>query len=165
MGTWDRGLELEEVLGLLRERLKAAQDFEYSYLAVLLTQATNGCRIGEALTAVVAFASSGQREQRVKVEKRKDGAERLVIVPAEIAGGRLGVSGLKAANVKMYARRKLGINTHSLRYAWITAQAKGNVNPAIIASITGHKNLNMLMHYIQKKQGEEYLRQQLQGVF
>ncbi|MBC7113219.1 MAG: hypothetical protein H5T34_04265 [Candidatus Methanomethyliales bacterium] len=162
MGTWDKGLKLEEVLELLRERLKAAQDFEYSYLAVLLTQAMNGCRIGEALTAIVAFANSGQREQRIKVEKRKDGAERLVIIPAEITRERLEVQGLKIANVKMYAKRKLGINTHSIRYAWITSQAIKNVNPAIIASITGHKNLNMLIHYIQKKQGEEYLRQLLQ---
>ncbi|MGB9881065.1 MAG: tyrosine-type recombinase/integrase [Anaerolineae bacterium] len=163
VGTWDKGLELEKVLGLLREKLKTSEGAEYSYLAVLITQARNGCRVGEALAGVLAFAESGAREQRVRIEKRKDGAERLVIIPAEVERERLDKQSLRLASVKMYAKRKLGINTHSLRYAWITAQAKDNVNPAIIASITGHKNLNMLMHYIQKKQGEECLRAQLQS--
>lgn len=158
MGTWDRGLDLEEVLGLLREKLKSSEGAEYSYLAVLITQARNGCRVGEALAGVLAFAESGAREQRVRVEKRKDGAERLIIIPPEVQREKLEPQSLRLASVKMYTQRKLGINTHSLRYAWITAQAKDNVNPAIIASITGHKNLNMLMHYIQKKQGEERLR-------
>ncbi|MCQ5374559.1 MAG: hypothetical protein NO515_06040 [Candidatus Methanomethylicia archaeon] len=160
MGTWDRGLALEDVLSLLRERLASADEREYSYLAVLLTQALNGCRVGEALTAVKAFFESGQREQHVRVEKRKDGAERLIIIPAEISRERIKPD-LKLANVKMYAIRRLKINTHSLRYAWITSQVKNNVNPGMIAAITGHKNLNMLMHYIQKKQGEEHLRRQL----
>lgn len=162
MGTWDRGLELEGVLDLLREKIKSAEGAKYSYLAVLLTQAANGCRVGEALTAMQKFISTGQREQRIRVEKRKDGAERLVIIPAEVERERLDPQILKLYNVKMYAKRKLGINTHSLRYAWITAQVKNNVNPGMIAAITGHKNLNMLMHYIQKKQGEELLRRQLQ---
>lgn len=157
MGSWDKGIDLEEALTLLREKLKSASGSEYSYLSVLLTQAMNGCRIGEALDAVMRFKETGRREQKVKVEKRKDGVERLIIVPSEVECEKI-TSGLKLANVKMYAKRKLKINTHSLRYAWVTAQAKHNVNPAIIASITGHKNLNMLMHYIQKKQGEEHLR-------
>ncbi len=161
MGTWDMGLELGNILDLLRERMKSAEGAEYAYLVVLLVQAANGCRVGEALSAVVSYARTGQREQKVRVEKRKDGAERLVIIPAEVERERLDPQSLKLYNVKMYAKRKLGINTHSLRYAWITAQVKNNVNPGMIAAITGHKNLNMLMHYIQKKQGEEYLRQSL----
>lgn len=164
MGTWDRGLELEGILGLLREKLKSSDGAEYSYLAVLLTQAANVCRVGEALSAVASYARTGQREQKVRVEKRKDGVERLVIIPADVAREKLELQSFKLASVKMYAKRKLGINTHSLRYAWITAQVKNNVNPGIIAAITGHKNLNMLMHYIQKKQGEEYLRQMTRGV-
>jgi integrase len=166
MGTWDKGLELEEVISKLKEELSRAEGAEYTYLAVLLTQACNGCRVGEAFSAVQDFARTGQRELRVKVEKRKDGAERLIIIPPEIEMGRIDFT-VKLAAIKMYAIRKLKINTHSLRYAWITSQVKNNVNPGIIAAITGHKNLNMLMHYIQKKQGEEHLRRQLrmtQGV-
>lgn len=161
MGTWDRGLDLEQAVNLLRGRLKSEDPSEHSYAAVLLTQAANGCRVGEALAAIEGFAKTGIREQRVRVEKRKDGAERLIIIPGEIEREKI-IPGLKLANVKMYAQRKLKINTHSLRYAWITAQARNNVNPAIIASITGHKNLSMLLHYIQKKQGEEYLRNLMQ---
>lgn len=157
MGTWDKGLDLNGILVLLREKLKSSTEAEYSYAAVLFTQALNGCRVGEALDAVNKFRSTGLREQKVRVEKRKDGTERLVIVPNEVERERI-IPDLKPANVKMYARRKLKINTHSLRYAWITAQARNNISPAIIASITGHKNLSMLLHYIQKKQGEEYLR-------
>ncbi|MEM3675070.1 MAG: hypothetical protein QXG08_06325 [Candidatus Methanomethyliaceae archaeon] len=160
MGTWDKGLDLEETLQLLQEKLKMADGAEYTYLAVLVTQAINGSRVGEALEAMQKFIDTGEMEQRVKVEKRKDGAERLIIVPSQIERGRLDRGALDLARIKVYANRKLKINTHSLRYAWITSQVKKNVNPGIIASITGHKNLNMLIHYIQKKQGEEYLRQQ-----
>jgi integrase len=166
MGTWDKGLELEQVISKLKEELSRAEGAEYTYLAVLLTQSLNGCRVGEAFSAVQDFAKTGQRELRVKVEKRKDGAERLIIIPPEVQRAKIDLN-VKLANVKMYAIRKLKINTHSLRYAWITYQVKNNVNPGMIAAITGHKNLNMLMHYIQKKQGEEYLRRQLrmtQGV-
>jgi len=163
MGTWDKGLELESIVAKLKEGLGKAEGAEYTYLAVLLTQACNGCRVGEAFLAVQDFAKTGQRELRVRVEKRKDGAERLIIIPSEIERGRIDFTA-KLAAIKMYAIRKLNINTHSLRYAWITSQVKNNVNPGLIAAITGHKNLNMLMHYIQKKQGEEYLRRQL-GIF
>jgi len=162
MGTWDKGLELESVVARLREGLGKAEGAEYTYLAVLLTQACNGCRVGEAFSAVQGFAKTGQRELRVKVEKRKDGAERLIIIPSEIERGKIDFT-VKLAAIKMYAIRNLNINTHSLRYAWITSQVKNNVNPGLIAAITGHKNLNMLMHYIQKKQGEEHLRRQLQA--
>ncbi len=159
MGTWDKGLELGSIIPTLKEELGKAERSEYTYLAVLLTQALNGCRVGEALAAIQDFAKTGQRELRVRIEKRKDGAERLIIIP-EVEREKIDPC-VKLAAIKMYAIRKLKINTHSLRYAWITSQAKGNVNPAIIASITGHKNLNMLMRYIQKKQGEEYLRRQI----
>lgn len=161
MGTWDKGLDLGSTVARLKERLNKAEGSEYTYLAVLLTQACNGCRVGEALASIKDFAKTGQRELRVRIEKRKDGAERLIIIPVVVEREKVD-PGVKLAAVKMYAIRRLKINTHSLRYAWITSQAKENVNPAIIASITGHKNLNMLMHYIQKKQGEEYLRRQLQ---
>ncbi|MEM2079409.1 MAG: integrase [Candidatus Bathyarchaeia archaeon] len=160
MGTWDKGLDLEETLQLLQEKLKIADGAEYTYLAVLFTQAINGSRVGEALTAVQNFVETDQREQRVRIEKRKDGAERLIIIPSIIERSRLTPEALSLPRIKQYARRKLRINTHSLRYAWITAQVKKNINPGIIASITGHKNLNMLINYIQKKQAEEYLRQQ-----
>lgn len=161
MGTWDKGLELEGILDLLRERIKSAEGAEYSYLAVLLTQASNGCRVGEAIEALKQFEATGNREARVTVEKRRDKAERLIVIPQQIDRALIVKEDLVKSRVKMYAKRKLGINTHSLRYAWITAQVKNNVNPGMIAAITGHKNLNMLMHYIQKKQGEEYLRQSL----
>lgn len=161
MGTWDKGLEHGKILGLLKEKLKSADGPEYSYAAVLFVQAANGCRVGEALSAVVSYANTGQRELKVRVEKRKDGAERLVIIPAEVEREKLNPQNLKLYNIKMYAQRKLKINTHSLRYAWITAQARNRVSPAIIAAVTGHKNLNMLMHYIQKKEGEEHLRRLL----
>jgi len=161
MRTWDRGVQLQQTIGLLQAKLRDATNPEYTYLAVLLTQAINGCRVGEAIEAIKKYAETGSHEQRVRVEKRRDEAERLVIIPSDVSKS-LDSSALDKARVKMYAKRKLGINTHSLRYAWITAQAQNNVNPAIIAAITGHKNLNILMHYIQKKQGEEYLRQLIQ---
>jgi len=53
--------------------------------------------------------------------------------------------------------RRLGINAHSLRYAFITYMLRKGVSPSIIVAITGHKNLNMILKYTEKKAAESIL--------
>ncbi len=59
--------------------------------------------------------------------------------------------------VKSYAHRH-GLNTHSLRYAFITYLAKKGYDALTISKITGHKQLNHLITYLQSKRAEEVLR-------
>jgi site-specific recombinase XerD len=53
----------------------------------------------------------------------------------------------------------LNINTHSLRYAYITYLLRQNVNPAIVSKIIKHSRLDTLLHYVQEKVGESVLRE------
>ena len=63
------------------------------------------------------------------------------------------------ANVNKYLHRKLGINCHSLRYAFITYMLKKGVSPSIVAAITRHKNLNMILKYTERKEAEKTLEE------
>jgi integrase len=60
--------------------------------------------------------------------------------------------------VKVYAKKVLGINTHSLRYARITHMLRNSISPSIVAKITGHKKLDYILTYTQIKTVEEALK-------
>ena len=53
---------------------------------VLLVQLRNGARIGEAIEAVKEFCESNGRavSVRVRIEKRKEGDTRLMVLPEEL---------------------------------------------------------------------------------
>lgn len=166
MPGWDKQIDYETVRRRLDSELawrsKNTEDVRnrraVANLCVLYTQLENGCRVGEAVSAVREWASTGATELRVKVEKRRDNYYRLVIIPTYIRGLKINPLDVRYGAVKTYAFR-LGFNTHSLRYAFITRLAQKGVNPAVLAKITGHKNLNMLLHYLQKSAGEKVLRE------
>ncbi|MCS7102249.1 MAG: hypothetical protein NZ992_00010 [Candidatus Korarchaeum sp.] len=136
-------------------------------LATLLVALTNGCRVGEAVEAIKGFLRDGNREQYVAVEKRKaDRSTRLVVIPSVIASSDLPIlreqyesEGLRKEGVKSWASKRLGVNCHALRHAFIMKQVvEENKNPALVASMISWKNLSSLMAYIDKSQGEEELR-------
>jgi len=131
-------------------------------LCVLLTQLDNAARVSEAHEAVSIFARTGQREVEVRVRKqKKDPDVRLVIIPPEVK--REDVRELPSVDAcRMYAFR-LGINTHSLRYARITDLALKKVQPQIIARITHHRKLDMLIKYTQEVAAREILRREILG--
>jgi len=54
------------------------------YDVVLLIQLRNGSRVGEAVEATVRFCASGQDLVLVRVEKHKDGDQRLMVLPEEL---------------------------------------------------------------------------------
>ena len=135
---------------------------------VLLVQLRNGSRIGEAIEATKAFCGTKAASVRVRIEKHKEGDQRLMVLPEELRGkeGRelLAQACLRLAKVKnpksavkVYCKATYGFNTHSLRYAYITYLLSKGVNPSLVAKITGHKNLSYILHYTQLKTAEDIL--------
>ncbi|RLF14487.1 MAG: integrase [Thermoprotei archaeon] len=170
--AWDRGLDYERAR---RELLKIVRDREAkgvrgltrrAYAAVLLIQLTNGLRVAEACEAALKWASTGGREVKVRVLKRKDVYERLVVIPKELGGEeRRLVAALSgedpkrlAAKVKVFCKRALGYNTHALRYAFITHLARRGYPAQLIAKLTGHRKLDYILHYTEKAAAEDVLR-------
>lgn len=166
---WDRGLDYKkvyrELLRRLKEHLGRRAYTSFCYAAILLIQLRNGSRISEALEATRKFVEEGSRKVKVRVRKRGDGYERLMIMPEELKPQDLCIcldvlneDGAKVLNrIKVYAKKVLNINTHSLRYAYITYLLKQGVSPAIVAKITGHKKLDYILTYTQVRTAEEAL--------
>jgi len=59
-----------------------------------------------------------------------------------------------AKRLKMECLRLVGVNTHTLRYAYITYLIRKGYNPSLIAKITHHSNLNYILTYTQRRQAE-----------
>jgi integrase len=138
------------------------------YDVVLLVQLRNGSRVGEAVEATVRFCKAGQDQVLVRVEKHRDGDQRLMALPEELRSseGRqllseacAALSALRnpKAAVKVYCRRAYGFNTHSLRYAFVSYLLKKGVSPSIVAKITGHRSLDHILHYTEVRLAEEVL--------
>jgi len=62
----------------------------------------------------------------------------------------------------MFAQ-SIGLNTHTLRYARITHMARVGIHPAVIGRVTEHRNLNLLIRYIQKEEARRTLRRLIFG--
>jgi len=60
-------------------------------------------------------------------------------------------------NLKKRCEKLLGVNTHTLRYAYITYLLEKGYSPSLIAKITHHSNLNFILKYTQQKQAERIL--------
>jgi integrase len=168
MFRWDKAGDkytFERMLEILKAKMeKSRNDKEYTYWAILLVQLINGARIGEAVTAFLEFAKTGKRELRVRVEKQKAENLRLIVIPDIIKYDRVAwLEKEKARRLKprviMWLRNKMRLNTHSLRYLFVSYLARKGVSAQEIAKITGHKNLNHILHYTRKIEAEERLRQ------
>ena len=155
------------------------------YTAVLLTQLVNGSRVMEALEALIKFYETGEKEVDVRVEKSRKERYRTMVIPGVISEKDLkavayylerlreefyqmkNAEGAKrqelrrkiASKISHFARKHFGINTHSLRYAFITHMAKKGVSPQIIARITRHTRLDMLITYTQEQIAKDLLRE------
>jgi len=132
----------------------------------LLIQLRNGARVSEAIEALKKFIETGERKVEVRVRKHKNPEHRLMVLPKELSVKDLipckpileEVSERKLKKrVQLYARKELEINTHSLRYAFITYLLKKGVSPSLIAKITHHRNLNYILTYTQQKTADKIL--------
>ena len=92
-GTWDIGLDYKEAKNLLLKKLEhyrnkkplyQREKIAYAYLLVGLIQLRNGCRVGEAIEGLIKIIKTGDKEVKVRVEKRKDDVKRLIVLPEEL---------------------------------------------------------------------------------
>lgn len=157
-GTWDRGVDFEEAKTEFERILRVETDpVHYSNFATLLIQLVNGSRVSEAVEAFNEFLATGGRELKVRVRKRQQPTteHREIRIPSAVdqRGNQRTVGA-----VKTFANRQ-GINTHSLRYAFISKLGRDGVMPQIIARITHHKKLDMILRYTQQRVADELLEE------
>jgi len=166
---WDRNLDFDTEKYKLESRI---QETKYNrslraFYCIFLVQLVNGAMIGESVAAALQWSDNGKIEQRVQVEKRKDKYIRLIIIPVTVRqqkGMRTEFEKLRTQYVNLantacrIAKERLGYNSHALRYAFINGMAK-KLPPQQIAKLTGHKNLNMILHYTQTREAEQRLRE------
>ncbi|ALG97127.1 integrase [Sulfolobales virus YNP1] len=164
--TWDYSVDFIEAKKVLTNAYKQLYDINLmpyeAYVAILLIQLTNGSRIKEAIRAFKTFAESGQKEFQLQAEKH--GNTRFFVIP-DVVRNRLAYKSILSISdenletrIRMFALKYLNTNTHSLRYALISYLAKNAVDPAIIAKVTGHKDLKYIVRYTQTKDAVEILR-------
>jgi integrase len=162
---WDSGLDFEEAYRRMLGHMLSSRS---PYDVVLLVQLRNGSRVGEAVEATVRFCKSGQDQVLVRVEKHRDGDQRLMVLPEELRSGEgrqllseacAALSALRnpKAAVKVYCRRAYGFNTHGLRYAFVSYLLKKGVSPSIVAKVVGHRSLDHILHYTEVRLAKEVL--------
>lgn len=170
--SWDRGVDYRAAFKVLAKKVKSGEDlYTKCYCSVLLIQLRNGLRISEAVRAFKQFLALRKREVYVKLSKKKTVVERLVVIPKVLLKTDLSdctkiflEDDDKLINricVWTYTHIEVNnkkVNTHSLRYAFITHLLKKGVSPSIIAKITGHSKLDYILTYTQTKAAEEVLK-------
>jgi integrase len=163
---WDKGVDYETMYTrLLRKISSVKSNNTKCYLIIALIQLRNGSRISEAIRAFKEWVRSNKTEIYVKVSKKKKLEERLMIIPNEITHYRLQCVDLLDVDDKVLRERVRAtlyyyfkINTHSLRYSFITYMLRIGVNPALVSKAIRHSRLDTLMHYVQVKEADNMLK-------
>jgi len=160
---WDMGLDYEWARKKLLRALREAHGKERVYISILYIQLVNALRVKEAIRAFQYFLRTRKRE--FEIEAQKGGRLRPVFIPLEIHVREeykwvLEVD-LERMRRRLYwhARRILGVNTHSLRYALVGYLGRKGVAAQVIAKITGHKKLDRIIDYTQEQLAREILRE------
>ena len=179
MTRWDKGVDY--VSAYQRILYHLGRDYERAqrsyrpgrkrvpgccYAAILLIQLKNAARISEAVRAFREYLVTRRAEVQVLVSKKRKKEYRLMVIPQELLEldfsmcmGLLDRPEDSIIDVaKHYARKKLKLNTHSLRYSRITYLLRRGVDSAVIAKITHHSNVNFIRTYTQQKLADEILR-------
>jgi integrase len=164
---WDRGLDYETAYRVILRKINSVKNNTTKcYFTIALIQLRNGSRISEAIRAFKEWVRTSKTEIYVNVSKKKNSELRLMIIPSEISQYRLLCVDLLEVNDKRLRNRVLStlyyylkINTHSLRYAFITYLLRNNINVAIVSKLVKHSKLETLLHYVQSKEAEKVLRE------
>jgi len=169
---WDKGLDYDELKCLIRDKLEEVESCSgkreeklLTYWSILAVQLSNGLRISEAIDAVREFARSGKRELTVKVRKKRTKEEkRPVRIPKLIKDWYRDVIREYVFDDKIERRivawaSKHGINTHSVRYAWITKKLRDGHNPAIVAKAVRHSRIDIILLYTQKIKADRLIEE------
>ncbi|MGC9132777.1 MAG: tyrosine-type recombinase/integrase, partial [Candidatus Micrarchaeia archaeon] len=145
MQKWDKGLDYKEMYNkLLHLAFFSNRQTQRAYSLILLLQLRNGARISEAVRGFKEWLNNTNKEEvEVRVSKKKKEEFRKMVIPIEfkkLKGEEFAwikdVNELKLIRrIKTFANYNK-INTHSLRYSYITYLLKQNINPSLIAKIT-----------------------------
>jgi integrase len=163
---WDKGVDFELMYHRLLRKIDSVKSNNTKcYLIIALIQLRNGSRISEAIRAFKEWVRSNKAEIYVRVSKKKRHEDRLMIIPSETHEYRLRCVDLLDVNDKILRERVRAtlhyyfkINTHSLRYSFITYLLKAGVNPALVSKAVRHSRLDTLMSYVQTKEADRILR-------
>jgi len=165
MSKWDKGVDYETIYTRLLRKIDTVKDNTKCYLIICLIQLRNGSRISEAIRGFKEWVKNNKTELYIPVSKKKKIETRLMVIPSEVLNYRLYCVDLLDINDKVLRERVRAtlyyyfkINTHSLRYAFITYLLRSNVNPAIVSKLLKHSKLDTLLHYVQVKEAESVLR-------
>lgn len=185
MTTWDRNLKYEDWEKKLEDEIRALKiekefyalkglertrtSLHLAYNAILLAQLVNGSRISEAVQAIIQFAADKKREQRVDARKRRAHKKaRIFIVPKTVKAGFFDV--LKGRTEKQitngvmqFALNHHRINTHSLRYAFVSYQNRKGTPATVTAGIMRHSNVSMIEHNSRDQEADDLFREMLKA--
>ena len=156
-GWYKEKYDYPRLLNMMKRQLKKKPT---PSLAVALIQLTNGARISEALDGYSAWLKTGKVDLEVRVRKKRGSIEyRRIVIPTFLREYRQtlkdkGVPTRQA--VYLYLKEKYDVNTHTLRYTWITWHAK-TLSPAYVSQIIRHSKLDMLLRYLSKHEADRLL--------
>jgi site-specific recombinase XerD len=163
---WDKGVDYLTTYELLLRHIRRLKSPAKCYLMIALIQLRNGSRISEAVRCFKQWLLSGKHELHVEVSKKRKPEARLMIIPPEIHDIRNECLDLSTLDNKILRERVrwalyyyLRLNTHSLRYSYITYLLREGVNPAIVSKLIRHSRIDTLLHYVQTKASEDVLRE------
>lgn len=158
---WDKKINYEIILDRLETLLRKKNKRTRCYASILLIQLRNGSRISEAIEAYKKYIMSGKREVYVRVRKKRKIDYRLMIIPEGISVCEklLEVDDRKLNyRLRVFALRRLGVNTHTLRYAFINHLLKEGFDVVTISKIIRHSKLDTLYSYARSVIAEDLLR-------
>lgn len=179
--SWDYNLDYKETYKMLVRDIETLRiQFSqgnitinrvkaFTNLIIGLTQLRNGARVGETVAAINLFCSDmNKRRVQVPVQKRKDIYHRKIVLPDEIKKSDLEIiknyinerddnkKNFIIALCKFF-QKHYNFSTHALRYSWIGFMCLIKTPAQVIAKITGHKTLELVLHYTQRKIADKVL--------
>jgi len=166
VSKWDKGVDFETAYRAILNKIRSVKrDRTRCYLMVALIQLRNGSRISESIRAFKEWIKTNKTELYIKVSKKRREESRLMVIPQEILNYRLLCVDLLDVNDKTLRERVratlyyyFNINTHSLRYAFITHLLRSGVNPALVSKMIRHSRLDTLLSYVQVKEADNILK-------
>ncbi len=169
LGKWDKGVDfthmkqsleigLRSKAGMLLSVLPNRDDLigkRFIYDSILYTQLLNGSRIMEAKKILITWLDTGKDKFEITAEKTN--VNRPAIVPRLLQQYKTLYNVyrdlLEKANkyiLSDYCKRNYGINTHSLRYAFIRYSLEKGADAFTLALIMGHKKIDQTLAYARK---------------
>jgi len=124
---------------------------------ILLIQLVNGSRLSEAYEGYYTWTKNPKtHEVHVRVRKKKKTVYRTIYIPEVIEPINITVH---PNSIMRTSRRDLGVNTHSLRYAFITyLGTKHHLPPQVIAKLTKHSKPDLIEYYTHELVAKEIHR-------